>query len=67
MLAAAGLTHPAQIEAKHLVRRMSASEIKLYSQLHVFLKPGELLGDAISGEFYPRMWQLARAESFTPA
>ena len=66
MLAAAGLTHPAQIEAKHLVRRMSASEIKLYSQLHVFLKPGELLSDTISGELYPRMWQLARAESFAP-
>ena len=67
MLAAAGLTHPAQIEAKHLVRRMSASEIKLYSQLHVFLQPGELLNDTINGEFYSRMWQLARAESFTPA
>lgn len=66
MIAAAGLSHPSQIEAKHLVRRMSASEIKLYSQLHVFLKPGELLGGEIEGEFYRRMWNMARADSFEP-
>ncbi|MDD0842857.1 FMN-binding glutamate synthase family protein [Pseudomonas sp. Gutcm_11s] len=66
MIAAAGLTHPSQIEAKHLVRRMSASEIKLYSQLHVFLKPGELLDGEISGEFYRRMWAMARSDSFDP-
>ncbi len=67
MLAAAGLTHPAQLEPKHLVRRMSASEVKLLAQQHVFLKPGELLGGPIEGEFYARMWQMARADSFAPA
>ena len=64
MLAAAGLDHPSQLQAKHLVRRMSATEIKLFSQLHVFLKPGELLTGAVSGEFYQRMWRMARADSF---
>ena len=67
MIAAAGLSHPAQIEARHLVRRMSASEIKLYSQLHVFLEPGELLREEVSGEFYRRMWAMARADSFDAA
>ncbi|MBS7661399.1 FMN-binding glutamate synthase family protein [Pseudomonas lalucatii] len=67
MLAAAGLEHPGQLDAKHLVRRMSATEIKLFAQQHVFLKPGELLGEAIEGEFYARMWQLARADSFAAA
>lgn len=66
MLAAAGLEHPSQLKAKHLVRRLSATEIKLFSQLHVFLKPGELLNGELSGEFYPRMWAMARAESFAP-
>ena len=66
MLAAAGLEHPAQLSAKHLVRRVSATEIKLFSQLHVFLKPGELLTGEINGEFYSRMWQMARADSFEP-
>ncbi|MNO04252.1 hypothetical protein D3C81_2252270 [compost metagenome] len=43
---------------------MSATEIKLFSQLHVFLKPGELLTGEVNGEFYSRMWQMARADSF---
>ncbi len=67
MLAAAGLEHPSQLEAKHLVRRQSSTEIKLFSQLHVFLKPGELLSGKISGEFYERMWKMARADSFAPS
>ncbi|MGE7992445.1 glutamate synthase-related protein, partial [Pseudomonas sp. NPDC089554] len=66
MLAAAGLAHPSQLEAKHLVRRISATEIKLFSQMHVFLKPGELLTGEVDGQFYSRMWQLARADSFEP-
>jgi hypothetical protein len=45
---------------------MSATEIKLFSQLHVFLKPGELLTGDVNGEFYSRMWQMARADSFEP-
>lgn len=64
MLAAAGLTHPSQLEPRHLVRRLSATEIKLFSQMHVFLAPGELLSGQISGEFYARMWELADANSF---
>lgn len=67
MLAAAGLDHPSQIDAKHLVQRRSATEIKLFSQQHVFLKPGELLSGKIEGEFYERMWKMARADSFEAA
>lgn len=66
MLAAAGLTHPSQLQAKHVVRRVSGAEIMLFSQLHVFLKPGELLSGEIEGEFYSRMWAMARADSFEP-
>ncbi len=66
MLAAAGLEHPQQLEARHLVRRMSGSEVQLFSRLHHYLKPGELLGGAIGSEFYARMWGLAQADSFAP-
>jgi glutamate synthase domain-containing protein 2 len=66
MLAAAGLDHPAQLEARHLVRRMSATEIKLFSQSHVFLTPGQLLTGEVDGSFYSNMWQMARADSFEP-
>ncbi len=67
MLAAAGLSHPSQLDARHLVRRISNTEIKLFSQEHVFLKPGALLSGKVSGEFYERMWKMARADSFDPA
>ncbi|MBV2134735.1 FMN-binding glutamate synthase family protein [Pseudomonas sp. MAP12] len=67
MLAAAGLEHPAQLEPRHLVRRISTTEIKLFSQLHVFLEPGALLRAPIESEFYARMWQMAQADSFAPA
>jgi glutamate synthase domain-containing protein 2 len=67
MLAAAGLEHPDQLDARHLVRRMSATEIKLFAQQHQFLKPGELLEGSIASDFYARMWQMARADSFEAA
>jgi len=64
LLSAAGLEHPSQLEARHLVRRVSDTEIRLFSQLHHFLQPGELLTDRIGGDFYQRMWDMAQAESF---
>ena len=67
MLAAAGLSHPAQLEPRFLVHRLSANEIKLYSQMHVFLTPGALLSGEVQGDFYKRMWSMARADSFEPA
>lgn len=64
MLAAAGLEHPSQLKPEHLVRRVTDTEIRLFSQLHYFLKPGELLSERIEGEFYARIWNMARADSF---
>ncbi|MBB4862680.1 glutamate synthase domain-containing protein 2 [Pseudomonas nitritireducens] len=67
MIAAAGIRHPSELEAKHLVRRVSATEIRLFSHLHYFLKPGELLSGNIEGEFYERIWRMARSDSFEAA
>jgi len=67
MLSAAGLSHPGQLQAKHLVRRLTTTEVRLLSQIHVFLEPGELLGDTISAEFYARMWKMAQPTSFAPS
>ncbi|MGA9660781.1 MAG: FMN-binding glutamate synthase family protein [Pseudomonas alloputida] len=66
MLAAAGLEHPSELRPKHLARRISPSEIGLFSDLHTFLKPGELLSGSIESEFYARMWRMARSDSFAP-
>jgi glutamate synthase domain-containing protein 2 len=66
MLAAAGLEHPDQLTAKHLVRRVSTTEVKQFSDLHVFLKPRELLDAPKGAGFHHANWALARADSFDP-
>jgi glutamate synthase domain-containing protein 2 len=69
LVQAAGLTHPDQITASHIVRRSSDHDVKLLAnQLH-FLKPGELLA-AMAGQapwphrVYGLYWPLARSDSF---
>jgi glutamate synthase domain-containing protein 2 len=64
MLAAAGLRHPSDLGPHHLVRRVSATEVRLFADLHVFLKPGELLTGATENAFYQRNWDMAKAETF---
>lgn len=67
MIAAAGLEHPSYLGPHHLVRRVSRTEIRMFSQLHIFLEEGELLGDAHNRDFYSAAWRLARADSFAMA
>jgi glutamate synthase domain-containing protein 2 len=64
LLAAAGLTHPSELGPQHLARRVSATEIKLFSEIHVFLSSGELLGGHCHSAFYERHWARASADSF---
>ena len=66
MMAAAGVTHPKDLGPHHLVRRISSTEIKLYSQLLRFVEPGSLLTGGVDGEFYSAAWKLASAASFDP-
>ncbi|GAA4712058.1 FMN-binding glutamate synthase family protein [Sphingomonas lutea] len=64
MLGAAGLDHPSAIGPHLLVRRVSLTEIRMFSQLHVFLERGELLSDATRRDFYGSAWRMARADNF---
>ncbi len=64
MLAAAGLTHPDQLRPHHLVRRVSATEISQFSELHIFLTPRQLLDDPDASGFYAKNWARASAQSF---
>jgi glutamate synthase domain-containing protein 2 len=64
MVAAAGLDHPSKLRAHHLVRRVGDSEIRLFSQLHLFLEPGELLDSNCGHDFYSHAWALGRPDSF---
>ncbi len=66
ILAAAGLNHPSQIGPHHLVRRISAFEIKQFSEVHAFLEPGALLDGACRHPTYARNWAIASADRFDP-
>ena len=66
MLAAAGIECPGDLAPHHLARRVSETEIRLFSQMHVFLEPGELLTGAHDHDFYGFAWEMADAASFQP-
>ena len=42
-LEAAGLTHPNDLNRRHIVRELSASQIKLADQIYPKVEPGALL------------------------
>ncbi len=64
MLAAAGLTHPDDLKPHHLARRISATEIRLFSQIHTFLRPNELVDGTCADGFYAENWKRASATTF---
>ncbi|MFN3586644.1 MAG: FMN-binding glutamate synthase family protein [Moraxellaceae bacterium] len=67
MLATAGIAHPQDLRPHHLVRRLSSSEVKVFSELHYYCRPGELLEESAKSSFYRKMWRLAQAHTFAPA
>ncbi len=67
MLATAGLCLPSELRPHHLVRRISSSEVKLFSELHYYCRPGELLDGKATSNFYSKMWKMAQAHTFAPA
>jgi glutamate synthase domain-containing protein 2 len=64
MLAAAGLQHPDEVKPHHLARRVSATEIKLFDELHTLLEPGSLLNGAVTAEIYAHNWRRASETTF---
>jgi len=70
LIAAAGLNHPAELKPHHLVRRVSANQVKLASALLPYLEPGQLLSEfnpeTELPEVFATYWPIAQAESFSP-
>lgn len=68
---AAGLAHPGEIRATHIVRRGEDHEVHLLSNKLSFVKPGQLAA-AIRGEepwphrVFEMYWPMADADSFAP-
>jgi glutamate synthase domain-containing protein 2 len=71
LVQAAGLQHPNEISASHIVRRRSDSDVRLLANELSFVAPGTLKA-AIEGRgawphrVYELYWPLASAESFAP-
>jgi glutamate synthase domain-containing protein 2 len=63
---AAGLSHPCELEPRHIVRRISGHEIRLVANLYKFLKPGELLTNPKAHAVYEYYWPLSSSHSFDP-
>ncbi len=70
LVQAAGLKHPNDITASHIVRRVSDSDVRLLANQLPLVKPGALM-DAIAGRsdwphnVYRLYWPMAHASSFT--
>ncbi|MFT4241322.1 MAG: FMN-binding glutamate synthase family protein [Acidovorax sp.] len=68
LVQAAGLTHPQDITAHHIVRRISDTEVRLLSNLIHRVRPGALLGPLeAQHSVYRLYWPLANAHSFQAA
>lgn len=65
LVQAAGLAHPSDIQAHHIVRRVSDTEVRLLSNLVMQISPGALFGPLESLHPVFRLyWPLADAHSF---
>jgi glutamate synthase domain-containing protein 2 len=72
LVQAAGLRHPSEITARHIVRRVSDQDVRLLANLLPFIRPGALL-EAERGEtdwphnVYRYYWPLSRSDSWQPS
>jgi glutamate synthase domain-containing protein 2 len=66
LIAAAGLSHPGDLRCAHFQRRVSARDVKSFTDIYPPLAEGELLAGTEHVGF-ARAWKLASAHSFQPA
>jgi glutamate synthase domain-containing protein 2 len=68
LVQAAGLQHPSELSAHHIVRRVSDTEVRLLSNLIMRMEPGALLGDMDKQhKVFKDYWPLADEKSFRAA
>ena len=65
LVQAAGLDHPSQLNAHHIVRRLTDTEVRLLSNLIMRVEPGALLGPLDDQHnVFKQYWPQASAHSF---
>ncbi len=67
LVQAAGLNHPSEITASHIVRRNSEHGVKLLANLLPFVEPGALLAGDMPHQVFSTYWPMADASSFAVA
>ena len=55
LLGAAGLTHPEELEPRHILRRISPTKIETYAQIYGYLEPGDLLEGDVAEFWRPHL------------
>ena len=66
MLAAAGLSHPDDLQPHHIVHRINSSQVRRFDQLYAYLSPGSLLNNSCDNPQYTEHWARADARNFGP-
>ena len=67
LLEAAGLAHPSELNRRHIVRRLSASQIKLADQIYPKVENGALLrGEIVEDARLSVYWDRVDQSSFHP-
>ena len=64
LVQAAGLNHPDEITASHIVRRNRDQQVTLLSNVLTLMPPGALLTDELHHGVYRLYWPMAQASSF---
>jgi glutamate synthase domain-containing protein 2 len=66
LVQAAGLKHPREITAHHIVRRLTDTEVRLLANLITQVEPGSLLDADLSAQHnvFKLYWPMAHAEGF---
>lgn len=65
LVQAAGLNHPSEVNAHHIVRRLTDTEVRLLSNLILQVEPGALLGPVqAQSKVFRLYWPIASAHSF---
>jgi hypothetical protein len=64
LVQAAGLSHPGEITASHIVRRTSDHGVKLLANLLPFVQTGSLLRGEVPHQVFRIYWPMASATSF---
>lgn len=67
LLESAGLQHPDELTRRHIVRRLSQSQIKLADQIYPKVETGALLrGEAVDDPRLASYWNRVSGNSFSP-